>query len=106
MSLHSLELVLTHVGPSRETDLARLKRQVERAVGFADFSVGLTLTVGGLGLALYWRYQYGGLLGVQSVFFFTRLGVRTTQIFPGTGVVRGLGAPLGFFMPPPLFFLI
>ena len=54
-----------------EQDLDQAKRQIERAVGAANFAVGLLLTFGGLLLAMYWRAEAGHVSRLRAYYLYT-----------------------------------
>ena len=91
---------MTHVRPSPDTDLARLKRQIERVIGFVDYAVGLILTLGGLGLALYWHSKYGGFRELRAFYLYTGWAFGTLELLAGTGMLKGWGARWIFQMLP------
>ena len=94
------ELPLTHVRPSRDTDFARLKRQIERGVGFADYVIGLTLTVGGLALAVYWNLKHGGFGPLRAFYLYSGWAFGTLELLAGVGMLRGWAARWIFQMLP------
>jgi len=91
---------MTHARPSPETELSRLKRQIERGVGFVDYAVGLTLTVGGLGLAMYWRWRYGGFNELRGFYLYAGWAFGTLELIAGAGMLRGWAARWIFQMLP------
>jgi len=92
MKSHHPESHLTHARPTPEIDFAHLKRQIERVVGFADYALGLTLTVGGLALAIYWRSRYGGFRELRAFYLYTGWAFGTLELLAGVGMLRGLAA--------------
>jgi len=83
---------VTHARQTPEADTARLKRQIERVVGIVDFIVGLTLTLGGLALAIYWNWRYGGFRELRSFYLFTGWAFGALELLAGTGMIRGWAA--------------
>lgn len=81
-------IALTHVQQPAGFDFERAKRQVERAVGVTNYLVGLTLTVGGLLLALNWRLRYGGFGGVRVFYLYTGWAFGTLQLIAGAGMLQ------------------
>ena len=79
---------LTHVQQPAGFDFERAKRQVERAVGVTNYVVGLTLTVGGLLLAIHWRVRYGGFGGLRAFYLYTGWAFGTLQVLAGAGMLR------------------
>ena len=65
--------------PSDDFDLSRAKHQIEFVVGVANRVVGLTLTLGGLALALNWRLRYGGFGPLARVLSRTLRGLRRAR---------------------------
>jgi hypothetical protein len=91
---------MTQVRQTSEIDLPRLKRQIERVVGFIDYLVGLTLTVGGLGLALYWHWRHGAIRDLQAFYLYTGWAFGTLELLAGAGMLRGWAARWIFQMLP------
>ena len=91
---------MTHAPQTSENELGRLKRQIERAVGFADYVVGLTLTFGGLALAMYWHWQDGGFRDLRAFYLYTGWAFGTLELLAGTGMLRGWAARWIFQMLP------
>lgn len=60
--------------------------QVERVVGWANLLVGLALTFGGLGLAIYWRAEVGHLSRLRAYYLYTGWAFGTLQILAGTAM--------------------
>jgi hypothetical protein len=69
-----------------EQDLDQAKRQIERAVGVANFAVGVLLTFGGLVLALYWRIDAGHVSRLRAYYLYTGWAFGTLQILAGTAM--------------------
>ena len=91
---------MTHARQGPGTDTARLKRQIERAVGFADYVVGLTLTFGGLALAMYWNWRDGGFRDLRAFYLYTAWAFGALELLAGTGMLRGWAARWIFQMLP------
>jgi hypothetical protein len=81
-------------------DFARLKRNVERAIGFVDYAVGLALTVGGLGLAMYWSWRQGGFPELRAFYPYTGWAFGALELLAGAGMLRGWAARWIFQMLP------
>lgn len=79
---------LTHVQQPAGFDFERAKRQVERAVGLANYAVGLTLTVGGLLLAIHWRLRFGGFGGLRAFYLHTGWAFGTLELLAGAAMLR------------------
>ena len=79
---------LTHVQQPAGFDFERAKRHVERAVGVANYVVGLTLTVGGLLLAIHWRLRFGGFGGLRTFYLHTGWAFGTLELLAGAGMLR------------------
>jgi hypothetical protein len=86
--------------PTVAADYTRLKRQIERAVGFADYVVGLLLTVGGLGLAVYWHWRVGGFGQLRAFYLYTAWAFGALELLAGAGMLRGWPARWIFQMLP------
>ena len=79
---------LTHVQQPAGFDFERARRQVERAVGVTNYVVGLTLTVGGLLLAIHWRLRYGGFRGLRAFYLYTGWAFGTLELLAGAAMLR------------------
>jgi len=69
-------------------------------VGFADFAVGLLLTLGGLCLALYLRWEHGRIRDLWAFYLYTGWAFGTLELLAGTGMLRGWAARWVFQMLP------
>jgi hypothetical protein len=69
-----------------QPDLERAKRQIEHVVAAANFLVGVTLTFGGLLLALYWRVELGHLSRLRAYYLYTAWAFGMLQILAGTAM--------------------
>jgi hypothetical protein len=69
-----------------EQDLEPAKRQIERAVGAGNFTVGLLLTFGGVLLAVYWRAEQGHVSRLRAYYLYTAWAFGTLQLLAGTAM--------------------
>lgn len=51
-----------------------------------NFTLGLTLTFGGLALAVYWRIRIGYVSPLRAYYLYTGWAFGTLQILAGTGM--------------------
>jgi len=65
-----------------------VKRRVERAMGIANYIVGLALTVGGLLLAVHWRLRFGGYGGLRSFYLQTGWAFGALELLAGAAMLR------------------
>ena len=73
---------------TRALDAERARRLIERALGIANYAVGLTLTFGGLALAIRWRVQHGGLGQLRAFYLHTAWAFGALQLLAATGMFR------------------
>src|SRR6185437_14812334 len=55
-----MEPPLTAFEPDSKLVASRVRRTAERGLTLLNYAVGLTLTFGGLALAIHWHARYGG----------------------------------------------
>jgi hypothetical protein len=79
---------MTHVQQDSDVDFTRLKRRVEYIVGVANYTVGFLLTIGGLGLAAWWRMKYGGFGGFRAFYLHESWAFGTLELIAGVAMLR------------------
>jgi hypothetical protein len=57
-------------------------------MGIANYIVGLTLTVGGLLLAVHWRLRFGGYGGLRSFYLQTGWAFGALELLAGAAILR------------------
>jgi len=57
-------------------------------MGIANYVVGLTLTVGGLLLAVHWRLRFGGYGGLRSFYLQTGWAFGALELLAGAAMLR------------------
>jgi hypothetical protein len=60
----------------------------------------LSLTVGGLGLAIYWNLRQGGFRELRAFYLYTGWAFGTLELLAGAGMLRGWAARWIFQMLP------
>lgn len=68
--------------------LDRAKRQVERAMGIANYAIGLALTLGALVLAVRWRVRFGGYVGLRAFYLEASWAFGALQLLAGLAMIR------------------
>ena len=79
---------MTHVQQSSEADLSRARRRVEYMVGVANYTVGLTLTMGGLAMAVWWRARYGGFGAFRTFYLYEGWSFGVLELLAGAAMFR------------------
>jgi hypothetical protein len=74
--------------PPDDFDLSRAKHQVEFVVGVANRVVGLTLTLGGLALAINWRLRYGGFGPLRAFYLYAAWAFGALELLASVGMLR------------------
>ncbi len=74
--------------PTTANDFVRARRLVESGVGLANYALGLTLTVGGLVLAIRWRLRFGGYGSLRSFYLYTAWAFGVLQLAAGMAMLR------------------
>jgi hypothetical protein len=69
-------------------DLERVKAQIEWLMAVANFVVGLSLTFGGLGLAVYWRIRFGGYGSIRAFYLHTAWAFGALQLVAAAAMIR------------------
>ena len=67
---------------------ARARRQVERAMGIANYVIGFALTLGALVLAFRWRVRFGGFVGLRSFYLQAAWAFGALQLLAGVAMMR------------------
>lgn len=82
------EAGLTSLEPRAAFDAESAKQHVELVVGIANYVAGVTLTLGGLALAMYWRLRFGGFGGLRQFYLYTGWTFGVLELLAGAGMLR------------------
>src|SRR5213595_622577 len=91
---------MTHVRPSSDVELSRARRRVEYVVAVANYTVGLLLTIGGLGVALWWRARHGGYGALKMFYLYEGWAFGTLELAAGMAMMRRWPTRWILQMPP------
>jgi hypothetical protein len=61
---------------------------VERTMGITNYVVGIALTLGGLALALRWRFRFGGYGSLRGFYLYTAWAFGALQLLAAMGMFR------------------